>query len=156
MPRHVESRFLPYSPEQMFDLVADIERYPEFLPWCVGMRVRERRDNVILADLMVGFKMIREKFTSQVTLQRPSRIDVIYIEGPFKRMENHWLFKPHDGGCMVEFYIDFEFRSRMLRLVMEPLFHEAVRRMVGAFEARAAKLYGQPRSRSAPQGVPGR
>ena len=156
MPRHVESRFLPYSPEQMFDLVADIERYPEFLPWCVGMRVRERRDNVILADLMVGFKMIREKFTSQVTLQPPSRIDVIYIEGPFKHLENHWLFKPHDGGSMVEFFIDFEFRSRMLRLVMEPLFHEAVRRMVGAFESRAAKLYGQPSSRSAPQGVPGR
>jgi len=156
MPRHVESRFLPYTPDQMFDLVADIERYPEFLPWCVGMRVRERRDNVILADLMVGFKMIREKFTSRVTLQRPSRIDVVYIDGPFKHMENHWLFKPHDGGSMVEFFIDFEFRSRMLRLVMEPLFHEAVRRMVGAFEARAAKLYRQPNSRSAPQGVPGR
>lgn len=156
MPRHSETRFLPYTPEQMFDLVADIERYPEFLPWCVGMRVRERRDDVILADLMVGFKMIREKFTSKVTLQRPSRIDVVYIDGPFKHMENHWLFKPHDGGCMVEFFIDFEFRSRMLRLVMEPLFHEAVRRMVGAFEARAARLYGQPSSRSAPQGVPGR
>jgi coenzyme Q-binding protein COQ10 len=156
MPRHSETRFLPYTPEQMFDLVADIERYPEFLPWCVGMRVRERRDDVILADLMVGFKMIREKFTSKVTLQRPSRIDVVYIDGPFKHMENHWLFKPHDGGCMVEFFIDFEFRSRMLRLVMEPLFHEAVRRMVGAFETRAARLYGQPSSRSAPQGVPGR
>jgi coenzyme Q-binding protein COQ10 len=156
MPRHAETRFLPYTPEQMFDLVADIERYPEFLPWCVGMRVRERRDNVITADLMVGFRMIREKFTSQVTLQRPSRIDVIYIDGPFKHMENHWLFKPHDGGCMVEFFIDFEFRSRMLRLVMEPLFHEAVRRMVGAFETRAAKLYSRPSSRSAPQGVPGR
>jgi len=156
MPRHAETRFLPYTPDQMFDLVADIERYPEFLPWCVGMRVRERRDNVILADLMVGFKMIREKFTSRVTLQRPSRIDVIYIEGPFKHMENHWLFKPHDRGCLVEFYIDFEFRSRMLRLVMEPLFHEAVRRMVSAFESRAAQLYGQPSSRSAPQGVPGR
>jgi coenzyme Q-binding protein COQ10 len=156
MPRHTESRFLPYTPEQMFDLVADIERYPEFLPWCVGMRVRERRDNVILADLIVGFKMIREKFTSKVTLQRPSRIDVVYIDGPFKHMENHWLFKPHDGGCMVEFFIDFEFRSRMLRLVMEPLFHEAVRRMVSAFEARAGRLYHQPSSRSAPQGVPGR
>ncbi len=156
MPTHAESRFLPYTPDQMFDLVADVERYPEFLPWCVGLRVRERGDNVILADLMVGFKMLREKFTSRVTLQRPSRIDVVYIEGPFRHLENHWTFRPQPGGTMVEFFIDFEFRSRMLRVVMEPLFHEAVRRMVSAFETRAAKLYGEPSSRSAPQGAVGR
>jgi len=156
MPRHAESRFLPYTPDQMFDLVADVERYPEFLPWCVGLRVRERAENVILADLMVGFKMLREKFTSRVTLQRPSRIDVVYIEGPFRHLENRWTFLPQPGGTMVEFFIDFEFRSRMLRVVMEPLFHEAVRRMVSAFETRAAKLYGEPSSRSAPQGALGR
>lgn len=156
MPRHTESRVLPYTPEQMFDLVADIERYPEFLPWCVGLRVRERQDNVVLADLMVGFKMLREKFTSRVSLNRPSRIDVVYIEGPFRHLENHWLFKPHEAGTAVDFFIDFEFRSRMLRIVMEPLFHEAVRRMVSAFETRAAQLYGPVRSRSAPQGAVGR
>jgi coenzyme Q-binding protein COQ10 len=142
MPTHAEKRFLPYTPEQVFDLIADIERYPEFLPWCVGARIRERRDNVILGDLLIGWRMVREKFTSRVTLDRPGRIDVEYAEGPFKYLKNHWLFERQPGGCLVDFYVDFEFRSRMLQGVIAALFNEAVKRMVSAFEKRAKDLYG--------------
>ena len=144
MPTHAEQRFLPYDPEKLYDLVADIGRYPEFLPWCVGARILSRDDNVILADLMIGFKMIRETFTSKVTLSAPDRIDVEYLKGPFRHLKNHWEFKPHPDGCLIDFYIDFEFRSRLLRNLIEPLFNEAVRRMVSAFEARARTIYGAP------------
>lgn len=144
MPTHAERRFLPYSRDQLFDLVADVERYPEFLPWCVGLRVLSRGDNVIEADLMIGFKMLRERFTSRVTLSPPGRIDVEYLNGPFRYLNNHWLFEPRDGGCEIDFFIDFEFRSRLLRKLIEPLFNEAVRRMVAAFEVRARRVYGTP------------
>lgn len=141
---HAEKRVLPYSAEQLFDLVADIERYPEFLPWCIGARIRSRSENVIVADLIIGFKGIREKFTSEVTLNRPElRIDVKYREGPFRYLNNHWIFNDRsDGSCEIDFFVDFEFRSRILQKIMGVLFNEAVRRMVGAFEARAAQLYG--------------
>ncbi len=142
MPTHAEKRFLPYTPEQVFDLVADIERYPEFLPWCVGARIRERRDNVILGDLLIGWRMVREKFSSRVTLNRPDRIDVEYAEGPFKYLKNHWLLERQPGGCLVDFYVDFEFRSHLLQSVIGALFNEAVKRMVSAFEKRAKELYG--------------
>ncbi len=142
MPTHAEKRFLPHSQEQLFSLVADIERYPEFLPWCVGVRITNRDENVLRADLMVGFRMVREKFTSQVTLSAPNRIDVVYLDGPFRYLNNHWIFEPKDGGCEIDFFIDFEFRSRILRKIMGPLFNEAVRRMVGSFETRARALYG--------------
>jgi len=149
MPSHKEERFLPFKPEQLFDLVADIERYPEFLPWCVGARINRREGNVVYADLMVGFKMLREKFTSKVTLMRADRIEVEYLDGPFRYLKNQWLFLPKDDGCVIDFYIDFEFRSRVLRKIMQPLFHEAVRRMVSAFETRARALYGEPEGASA-------
>jgi coenzyme Q-binding protein COQ10 len=145
MPRHFESRTLPYGPERMFDLVADIESYPQFLPWCVGARILARRGNVVEADLMVGFRMLRETFTSEVTLVRPERIDVRYTRGPLRYLHNQWLFSPEGAGCRIDFDIDFEFRSRLLRKMMEPLFHEAVRRMVQAFSQRAAALYDEPR-----------
>ena len=146
MPTHAEKKLLPYTREQLFDLVADIERYPEFLPWCVGARVRERNGDEILGDLLIGYKMVRERFTSRVVLRRPDRIDVSYSEGPFKYLTNHWLFVPQpDGGCLIDFYVDFEFRSKMLQKIMEMFFNEAVRRMVSAFEARAHQLYGEPR-----------
>ena len=144
MPTHAEQKFLPYTPEKLFDLVADIASYPEFLPWCVGARLLKREDNVVYADLIIGFKMIRETFTSKVTLNRPGRVDVEYQKGPFKHLKNHWEFKPHPDGCLIDFYIDFEFKSRLLRTLIEPLFHEAVRRMVAAFEARAKAVYGAP------------
>src|SRR6185437_13641345 len=145
MPTHAEQRVLPYSPEQLFALVADIERYPEFLPWCIAARIRERRGNLIVADLLIGFKMIRERFTSRVTLSPPGRIDVAYAEGPFRYLDNHWLFEPAgEGTCRIDFFVDFEFRSRVLQKLIGVLFNEAVRRMVAAFESRAKQLYGAP------------
>lgn len=150
MPTHAERRTLPYTPEQLFDLVADVERYPEFLPWCVGARVRERKNNVIVSDLLIGYRVVRERFTSRIVLDRPHRIDVSYSEGPFRYLDNHWLFEPEPGGgCTINFYVDFEFRSRMLQKVIELLFNEAVRRMVSAFETRARRLYGDERGAAA-------
>jgi coenzyme Q-binding protein COQ10 len=149
MPTHAESRLLPYTPEQLFALVADVERYPEFLPWCVGARIRERRPDLVVADLVIGFRMFREHFTSRVALDPPRRIDVSYAEGPFRYLNNHWAFAPAPGGCRVDFFVDFEFKSRVLQKVIEVLFGEAVRRMVGAFEKRARDLYGAPTPRRA-------
>ena len=145
MPTHAEQRTLPYRPEQLFDLVADMERYPEFLPWCVACRITGREDNVIWGDLAVGFKVFRETFTSKVTLERPNRIDVAYIKGPFRYLNNHWLFIPVDGGrsTTIDFYVDFEFRSRVLQTVARAAFNEAVRRMVSAFDARARDVFGE-------------
>ena len=144
MPTHAEQRLLPYRPEQLFDLVADIERYPEFLPWCVACRVNRRDGAVVWGDLMVGFKVFRETFTSKVTLDRPDRIHVEYVDGPFRYLNNHWRFVPEDGGkaTTIDFYIDFEFRSRLLQKVATTVFNEAVRRMVGAFETRAHEVFG--------------
>jgi len=143
MPTHAEKRVLPYSQAQLFDLVADVERYPEFLPWCLAARVRERSANAITADLLIGFRMVRERFTSRVVLERPNRIDVSYSKGPFRYLNNHWEFIAQpDGRCLIDFYVDFEFRSRLLQRLIEVLFNEAVRRMVSAFEARARALYG--------------
>jgi coenzyme Q-binding protein COQ10 len=146
MITHAEQRLLGYRPEQMFDLVADIERYPEFLPWCIGARIRERKERLVVADLIIGFKMIRERFTSRVSLDRANlTIEVAYADGPFKQMTNRWRFEPVDEGrCRIDFYVAFEFRSAMLQKLIGMLFHEAVRRMVGAFEARARTLYGAP------------
>jgi coenzyme Q-binding protein COQ10 len=142
MPTHAEERIVPFSPQQMYDLVADVGSYPEFLPWCVGARIRERSDSLVIADLMIGYKMIRERFTSRVTLQpAENRIDVRYVEGPFKYLQNHWIFKQHPEGCLIDFYVDFEFRSRFLQRMIQPFFNEAVKRMVRAFESRAQDLY---------------
>ncbi|QJE72874.1 type II toxin-antitoxin system RatA family toxin [Aerophototrophica crusticola] len=144
MPTHAEQRVLPYSPEQLYRLVADVERYPEFLPWAVACRIRKRDGNVLWADLVIGFKMIRERFTSKVTLDEPGRaIHVEYVEGPFHYLNNHWTFHPHPEGCLVDFYVDFEFRNKVLQKIIGALFNEAVRRMVAAFEGRAHQLYGR-------------
>lgn len=141
---HREERVLPYRPDQIFDLVADVGKYPEFLPWCTGARIREQRPEMLLADLMIGFKMVREKFTSRVWLNRPeSRIDVEFIDGPFKYLKNHWTFEPTpEGHCRIAFYLEFEFKSMVLQKLIGVLFHEAVKRMVAAFETRAQQLYG--------------
>ncbi|MCW2243347.1 type II toxin-antitoxin system RatA family toxin [Azospirillum canadense] len=143
MPTHAEKKVLPYTPEQMYRLVADVEKYPEFLPWCLAARIRRREGNVMFADLVIGFKMVRERFTSRVELDEAGRrIDVQYTEGPFQYLNNHWIFTPHERGVCVDFYVDFEFRSKMLQKIMGVLFNEAVRRMVQAFETRADQLYG--------------
>ena len=150
MPVHAERKYMPYRPEQLYALVADIEKYPQFLPWCVGARIRERRPTEVVADLVIGFKMIREKFTSRVTLTPPGadtseggvgappRIDVAYIDGPMRHMSNTWVFNGQpDGGTLIDFHVEFEFRSKLLETLIGALFHEAVKRMVNAFEARA-------------------
>ena len=156
MITHAEQRLLGYRPEQLYDLVADVERYPEFLPWCIGARIRERRDNLIIADLIIGFKMIRERFASRVELDRPAlRIDVAYLDGPFKYLRNHWIFEPTpQGATRLDFFVDFEFRSALLSKLIGVLFNEAVRRMVAAFEARARQLYGEPDSGAAAESIP--
>ncbi|MCX8505133.1 MAG: type II toxin-antitoxin system RatA family toxin [Alphaproteobacteria bacterium] len=148
MPAHSEQKFLPYTAQQIYDLVADIDKYPEFLPWCVASRVKSRVADsngggaVVLADLVIGYKLIQERFTSRVILQPHQRIEVNYTEGPFKYLNNIWQFNAQNGGCLVDFAIDFEFKSRLLQKMIEPFFYEAVRRMVTAFELRANKLYG--------------
>lgn len=147
MPTHAEKRPLPYTPDQLFDLVADVERYPEFLPWCVGARIRKRDGDVFFADLVIGFKMIRERYTSKVSLDRDAkRIDVVYTEGPFQYLNNHWAFIPNtDGTTTIDFFVDFEFKSKILQKVIGTLFNEAVKLMVGAFEKRANQLHGAAR-----------
>ncbi len=145
MPTHAEQRHLPYDQKQLFDLVASVERYPEFLPWCSAARITRHDGNTFHADLVVRFKMFKERFASRVTLHPNSQIDVEYINGPFRYLNNHWRFlAAEDGGCVIDFYVDFEFRSRMLQKLIGLLFNEAVSRMVGAFEARARQLYGDP------------
>ncbi len=144
MATHAERRALPYSPEQMYALVADIERYPDVLPWCRAARVTLRDGDVIHADLVIGFKMFRERFTSKVTLIPPDRIHVEYLKGPMRHLNNHWRFEPHEKGCVIDFHVDFEFRSALLQGAIGLLFNEAVRRMVSAFETRAKALYGSP------------
>jgi coenzyme Q-binding protein COQ10 len=142
MPTHAEKRVLPYRPEQLYGLVADVESYPKFLPWCIGARIKKREERLLVADLIIGFKMFRERFTSKVTLDPDGkRIHVAYIDGPFKYLNNHWAFEEAPEGCLLDFYVDFEFRSRLLQTVIQPLFDEAVKRMVRAFETRAAELY---------------
>ncbi len=149
MPRHAEQRRLPYSPEQMFDLVADVGRYPEFLPWCVGARIISRRDDEMLADLIIGFRLFRERFRSRVKFERPDHIHVEYIEGPLKYLHNDWRFSSDgEGGCVVDFYVDFAFKNRLFESMVGRLFTEAVHRMVGAFERRADALYGAQTSAS--------
>jgi len=148
MPTHAEKRDLPYSAQQMYDLVADVAAYPEFLPWCAAARIRGRRPfpegEILDADLVISFKVFRERFGSRVTL-RPATttIDVEYLDGPFKYLNNHWHFIDHGGGgCTVDFFVDFEFRSRTLQAVIGVVFNEAMQRIVRAFEDRARVLYG--------------
>ncbi|MEE2915783.1 type II toxin-antitoxin system RatA family toxin [Sphingomonas ginsenosidimutans] len=146
MPKHAETRRLPYTPEQMFDLVADVRRYPEFLPWVTAMRVRQDDESATVADMIVGFKGLRETFTSKVGKQRPETIHVEYVDGPLKYLRNDWRFRPDgEGGCLVDFSVDFAFKNRMFEMLAGQVFGAALRRMIGAFEERAAALYGNDR-----------
>src|SRR3990172_3340014 len=126
MPTHAERRVLPYTPHEMFELVAAIDRYPEFLPWCVASRITKREGDVVWADMVIGFRLFRERFTSRVTLDRPQLcIDVAYDRGPLRHLDNQWRFEPHgEGQCLVDFRVDFAFRSRLLQLAVETLFNE--------------------------------
>ena len=144
MPRHSETKHLPYTPDQMFDLVADVARYHEFLPWVTAVRVRSSSEAQVVADLIVGFSAFTERFTSRVTKDRSAkRITVDYLEGPLKYLKNEWRFDPAEsGGSTVFFSVDFAFRSRLFETVAGAVFERALRKMTGAFEARAAALYG--------------
>jgi coenzyme Q-binding protein COQ10 len=144
MPTHAERQIVPYSPEQLFDLVADVGQYPQFLPWCVASRVRSRIDNHLISDLTIGFGPFRESFSSRVTLDRPNRVTVKYEKGPFRYLNNQWDFAAHGTGAEVAFFVDFEFRSRILQAAIGMVFNEAVRRMVNAFLKRARDVYGPP------------
>ena len=144
MPTHAERRLVPYRPDQLFDLVADVGKYPQFLPWCVASRVRSRTENLLLADLTIGFGPFRETFGSRVILAPNTRVDVTYEKGPFRYLNNHWIFVSDPVGCQVDFFVDFEFRSRILQAAIGMVFHEAVRRMVNSFELRARAVYGPP------------
>jgi len=144
MTVHAEKRVVPHSPEQIYALVADVSSYPQFLPWCLAARIRQQDRAALVADLIIGFRVFREKFTSYVDLDEDNlEIHVRYAEGPFKYLTNTWRFLPHEAGCEIDFYVDFEFNSRLLQSVIETLFTEAVRRMVQAFETRADALYGR-------------
>ena len=146
MPRHSETKYLPYSPEQLFDLVADVGRYDEFLPWVVAVRVRSSSATETIADLVVGFNAFKERFTSRVLKERPDRICVDYIEGPLKYLKNEWRFDPAQGGTNVYFSVDFAFKSRIFESLAGQMFDRALRRMTGAFEKRAEQLYGSSSS----------
>jgi coenzyme Q-binding protein COQ10 len=144
LPQHQETRILPYSADRMFDLVADIERYPDFLPWCKAAHILSRDGEHVVADLVVGTRLFQEKFTSEVTLERPCAITVHYCAGPLAHLSNAWEFKPKSRtSCEVSFALDFDFRSPLLRAAMAAFFDRALTKMVEAFEARARALYGK-------------
>jgi coenzyme Q-binding protein COQ10 len=143
VPRHRETRRLAYTPEQMFDLVADVGRYGEFLPWVAAVRIKSDSETEMVADLVVGFRALKERFTSRVAKQRPRHIHVDYLDGPLKYLKNDWTFEPDgEGGTIVGFNVDFEFKSRIFEALAGQMFGMAFKKMVGAFETRAAKLYG--------------
>lgn len=150
MPTHAEKREMPYSAAEMYALVAAINEYDQFLPWCEAARIRSRKPQadgteVVDADLVVSFKVFRERFGSRVTLRPAShKIDVAYLDGPFRYLNNHWRFEPAgERACDVDFFVDFEFRSKTLQAIIGVVFNEAMRRIVRAFEVRAAELYGE-------------
>ena len=150
MPRHSETKHLPYTPEQLFALVANVGDYDKFLPWVSAVRIRSNSEREMIADLIVGFGAFKERFTSRVTKKRPERIEVDYIEGPLKYLHNEWTFEPaEDGGSHVHFCVDFAFKSRIFESLAGQMFDRALRRMTGAFEERAAELYGKSSSSAA-------
>ncbi len=148
MPTHSEIRHVPYTAAQMYDLVADVPKYPEFLPWTAAARIRSKTDQgdhvVMLADLVISFKVFRETFGSQVTLWAgEQRIDTEYLDGPFKHMISNWAFEDvESGGSNINFHVDFEFRNRILQTTATIFFNDAMQRVVRAFERRADALYG--------------
>ena len=147
MPGIKDTVRLPYTAAQMFDLVADVARYGEFLPWVVATRVRSNSDTEMVADMLVGFKSLREKFTSKVIKERPRRIEVIYVDGPMRDLDNIWTFTDlPEGGCEVFFCVDFTFKNKMFEMLAGQYFDRAFRKMVAAFEERAHALYGSSSS----------
>jgi coenzyme Q-binding protein COQ10 len=138
-----QTHFLPYSPGQLYDLVADVEKYPEFLPWCVATRTLSKSDTDIVADLSVGYKFFRETFRSRVHLTPKTRIDVEYIKGPFHSLNNHWIFQEVPQGTNIDFFIDFQFKSAFFQSVTQRVFESAFNQMLASFEKRAQHVYGK-------------
>lgn len=147
MPTHSETRSLPYSAQQMYDLVADVASYPKFLPWCAAARIRsitpDGASQVMEADLVISFKLFRERFGSRVVLwPDDKKLDTEYLDGPFKYMKSNWAFVHTEAGCDVSFFVDFEFKNAILQGIIGVVFNEAMQRIVKAFETRARDLYG--------------
>ncbi|MEM9343112.1 MAG: type II toxin-antitoxin system RatA family toxin [Pseudomonadota bacterium] len=147
MTTHSETRVLPYTSAQMYELVADVKKYPEFLPWCSAARIKSRNPvadhEVMLADLIISFKVFRERFTSRVKLwAEEQRIETEYVDGPFRKMLSVWKFRDVEGGCEVDFSVEFEFKSALLNSVIGVVFNDAMQRVVRAFERRAKELHG--------------
>lgn len=144
MLKHFEQKLLPYTPEQMFALVADVDSYEEFVPWCIASRVNRREsESVFYADLVVGYKLFRERFSSKVVINEPNEIYIEYLKGPLKNLRNRWQFiRQPDNSCLIDFSVEFEFSNVALQALANMFFNEVVKRMVGAFEARAIALYG--------------
>ena len=147
MPTHSDNRTMPYTAQQMYDLVSDVGSYPKFLPWTAAARIKSVTDkgdhSVMDADLVISFKVFRERFTSRVVLWPDARkIDTEYLDGPFKYMKSNWAFEDVEGGCAVRFFVDFEFKNAILQKIIGVVFNEAMQRVVKAFEKRAEALYG--------------
>ena len=148
MPSHAETRHLPYSAQQMYDLVSDVGNYPQFLPWTAAARVRSVTaqpdgSEIMEADLVISFKVFRERFGSRVVLwPKDMTIQTEYLDGPFRYMKSNWRFEPEGDGCLVHFDVDFEFKNRLLQKAAGLFFYEAMQRIVRAFEGRAHDLYG--------------
>ena len=140
MPRHEEQRVFPYNPEYIFDIVADVGAYPEFLPWCTNSRIYREKKGEFFSDVVIGFKMFHETWTSHIVLDRPHKIVSKYIRGPMKRLHNEWTFTPHAEGVQVDFVLDFEFKNPVIQKLIGHLFDEAAHRMVKAFNERAEAL----------------
>jgi coenzyme Q-binding protein COQ10 len=154
---YTEQKIVPYTPGQLFALVADVAKYPAFLPWCVAARIRSHVGQDLVADLTIGFGPFRESFTSRVTLMPADATGVCairaeYENGPFKFLHNRWTFSPHPQGCLVDFYVNFEFRNFVLQKAIGAVFGEAVRVMVNAFLKRARTVYGPPAAAALPTG----
>ena len=140
--KHEERRVINHTPSNLFKLVSDVKKYPEFLPWCLGARVKNNKKDSFDADLIIGFKIYKEIYSSQINLDNINKkIIVNYKSGPFEYLQNHWIFNENKKGCEVEFMVNFKFKSVFLQTLMETLFAEAVKRMVSAFENRANQLY---------------
>ena len=152
MPAHTERTFLPYDTQQIFDLVADIEQYPKFLPWCRATRIVERSEGEFLGELVIAFKGLSESYTSRVVGTRPARgdqpaaLDVSMVKGPFEYLNNNWRFTPAEGGTDIDFSLDFKFRSRMMEMMIGPMFRKSTDMMIEAFTQRADALYAKQSS----------
>jgi len=147
MPTHSETRILPFTAEQMFSLVMDIEKYPEFLPWCIGARINSRSSNDLEADVLVGYKMFREKFSSRVHFTWPKEIEVEYLKGPMRHLHNKWTFKDLKGSrCQIDFYVDFSLKTKLFESLVDQFFQKALMKMISAFETRAEEIYGSEKS----------